>query len=140
MGFVAVLFHLLFFVTFSVFSTRTNLEKKLAQTTTKYEEEKASVKKHHSTFAKVWISLVLFLRVKMILPPNCLPAKTLSMLFLFAELLFSFQSLQQDVETQKTMVRHLEKRVQQVELDAQEKVCKDMFNRIFCSVSSSRGL
>jgi len=65
--------------------TRTNLEKKLAQTTTKYEEEKASVKKHHSTIAK---------------------------------------SLQQDVETQKTMVRHLEKRVQQVELDAQEKVSR----------------
>ena len=40
---------------------------------------------------------------------------------------FSLQSLQQDVETQKTMVRHLEKRVQQVELDAQEKVC-EMFN------------
>ena len=32
------------------------------------------------------------------------------------------QSLQQDVETQKTMVRHLEKRIQQVELDSQEKV------------------
>ena len=54
MDFVAVLFHVLFFVTFSIFSTRTNLEKKLAQTTTKYEEEKASVKKHHSTIAKVW--------------------------------------------------------------------------------------
>ena len=54
MGFVAVLLHLLFFVTSSVFSTRTNLEKKLAQTTTKYEEEKTSVKKHHSTIAKVW--------------------------------------------------------------------------------------
>jgi len=59
-GFVAVMLHLLFSVTFSVFSTRTNLEKKLAQTTTKYEEEKASVKKHHSTIAKVWILLVLF--------------------------------------------------------------------------------
>ena len=59
MGFVAVLFHLLFFVIFSVSSTRTNLEKKLAQTTTKYEEEKASVKKHHSTIAKVWFLLVL---------------------------------------------------------------------------------
>lgn len=53
------LLHLLFSVTFSVFSTRTNLEKKLAQTTTKYEEEKASVKKHHSTIAKVWCLLVL---------------------------------------------------------------------------------
>ena len=31
------------------------------------------------------------------------------------------------METQKTMVRHLEKRVQQVELDAQEKVCKEVF-------------
>ena len=40
-------------VSLSVFSTRTNLEKKLTQTTTKYEEEKASVKKHHSTIAKV---------------------------------------------------------------------------------------
>ena len=74
--FVVVLFHLLFFGPFSVFSTRTNLEKKLAQTTTKYEEEKASMKKHHSTIAKVWF-LVFFLRVKMILPPTCLPAKTL---------------------------------------------------------------
>ena len=70
MDFVAVLFHPLFFVTFSDFSTRTNLEKKLAQTTTKYEEEKASVKKHHSTIAKVWLLMVLFLRVKMILPPR----------------------------------------------------------------------
>jgi len=47
---------------------------------------------------------------------------------MFTKLLFIWpfflQSLQQDVETQKTMVRHLEKRVQQVELDAQEKVCK----------------
>jgi len=59
-GFIAVFFHLLFSVTFSFFSTRTNLEKKLAQTTTKYEEEKASVKKHHSTIAKVWILLMLF--------------------------------------------------------------------------------
>ena len=54
------LLHLLFSVTFSVFSARTNLEKKLAQTTAKYEEEKASVKKHHSTIAKVWNLLVLF--------------------------------------------------------------------------------
>lgn len=30
------------------------------------------------------------------------------------------------METQKTMVRHLEKRVQQVELDAQEKVCREL--------------
>ena len=59
MGFVALLIHSRFSVTFSVFSTRTNLEKKLAQTTTKYEEEKASVKKHHSTIAKVWILLVV---------------------------------------------------------------------------------
>lgn len=65
--------------------TRTNLEKKLAQTTAKYEEEKASAKKHHSSISK---------------------------------------SLQQDVETQKTMVRHLEKRIQQVELDAQEKLSR----------------
>lgn len=65
--------------------TRTNLEKKLAQTTAKYEEEKASAKKHHSSIAK---------------------------------------SLQQDVETQKTMVRHLEKRIQQVELDSQEKLSR----------------
>ena len=38
-------------------------------------------------------------------------------------LYFSRQSLQQDVETQKTMVRHSEKRVQQMELDSQERVC-----------------
>ena len=53
---------------------------------------------------------------------------------------FFFQSLQQDVETQKTMVRHLEKRVQQVELDAQEKVCKKS-DHIICNavtVVSSR--
>ena len=43
----------LHFVTFPVRSTRTNLEKKLAQTTAKYEEEKASAKKHHSSIAKV---------------------------------------------------------------------------------------
>ena len=36
--------------------------------------------------------------------------------------LFFRQSLQQDVETQKTMVKHLEKRVQQTELDSQERV------------------
>lgn len=30
------------------------------------------------------------------------------------------------METQKTMVRHLEKRVQQVELDAQEKVRREL--------------
>ena len=43
----------LHFVAFPVHSTRTNLEKKLAQTTAKYEEEKASAKKHHSSIAKV---------------------------------------------------------------------------------------
>ena len=36
--------------------------------------------------------------------------------------LFLLQSLQQDVETQKAVVKHLEKRVQQTELDSQEKV------------------
>lgn len=65
--------------------TKSSLEKKLAQTTGKYEEEKASMKKHHSTMAK---------------------------------------TLQQDVETQKTMVRHLEKRVQQTELDSQERMSR----------------
>ena len=39
---------------FLIFRTKTSLEKKLAQTTAKYEEEKASLKKHHSTIAKVW--------------------------------------------------------------------------------------
>ena len=48
---------------------------------------------------------------------------------------FFFQSLQQDVETQKTMVRHLEKRVQQVELDAQEKVCKKR-DHIICNAAT----
>ena len=43
----------LHFVAFPVHSTRTNLEKKLAQTTAKSEEEKASAKKHHSSIAKV---------------------------------------------------------------------------------------
>jgi len=57
MGFVAVFIDSS--VSFSVFSTRTNLEKKLAQATTKYEEEKASVKKHHSTIAKVRFLFVL---------------------------------------------------------------------------------
>ncbi|XP_073246209.1 centrosomal protein of 112 kDa-like [Porites lutea] len=65
--------------------TKTSLEKKLAQTTAKHEDEKASVKKHHSTVVK---------------------------------------SLQQDVETQKTMVKHLEKRVQQTELDSQERISR----------------
>lgn len=65
--------------------TKTSLEKKLAQTTAKHEDEKASVKKHHSTIVK---------------------------------------SLQQDVETQKTMVKHLEKRVQQTELDSQERISR----------------
>jgi len=41
---------------FPIFRTKSSLEKKLAQTTGKYEEEKASMKKHHSTIAKVWIS------------------------------------------------------------------------------------
>lgn len=68
-----------------VIRTKSSLEKKLAQTAAKYEEEKASVKKHNSTIVK---------------------------------------SLQQDVETQKTMVRHLEKRVQQTELDSQERVSR----------------
>jgi len=65
--------------------TKAYLEKKLAQATAKLDEEKASLKKHHSTIAK---------------------------------------SLQQDVETQKAVVKHLEKRVQQTELDSQEKVSR----------------
>lgn len=65
--------------------SKANLEKKVAQTTAKFDEEKTSLKKHHSTIAK---------------------------------------SLQQDVETQKTMVKHLEKRVQQTELDSQERVSR----------------
>ena len=40
---------------FLVFRTKTNSEKKLTQATAKYEEEKASAKKHHSTIAKVWV-------------------------------------------------------------------------------------
>ena len=40
--------------TFSLpFRTKAYLEKKLAQATAKLDEEKASLKKHHSTIAKV---------------------------------------------------------------------------------------
>ena len=38
---------------FLPFRTKAYLEKKLAQATAKLDEEKASLKKHHSTIAKV---------------------------------------------------------------------------------------
>lgn len=98
------------------------------------------MKKHHSTIAKVWVVLLLFTHVQLIHMQQSFSSQNMTklLLLLFVNLLFSFifflQSLQQDVETQKTMVRHLEKRVQQVELDAQEKVCRECSGRIFCFV------
>lgn len=91
------------------------------------------MKKHHSTITKVWIILLLLLisQVQLIHMLQSFNSQNVNKFLLLVDLLFScilfLQSLQQDVETQKTMVRHLEKRVQQVELDAQEKVCYEVF-------------